>query len=343
MPIKDGRVAFVKQKFDERYDPDEEFLGLDKTVNHIDPLVSVCVSTYQHEEFIEECLNSILAQKADFPFEILIGEDESKDKTRDICKKYAEKHPDKIRLFLRDRKTSNLYDENDELVIRFNVKWLRVSSRGKYIALCEGDDYWTDEYKLQKQIDFMEANPDYSICFHNAKVIYTYKSDQHKFAELEEGEYQGVDIYDKWLIPTASAVFKKECIDNADHFFNINFLFGDIVLFLTLAERGRIWFIDEVMSVYRKHEGSLTYRINDNPKKVQQLIRHEKEICNVFPEKYRKYGNKKLSIFYFILFRKTYKSDFIYSLKMLIQSFFYSKKRSMKLFGKFVKVRLKFF
>ena len=97
--------------------------------------MSVCVPAYQHEEFVAECLDSILLQKTNFPFEILIGEDESRDNTRDICKEYAKKHTDKIRLFLRDRKTSKLYDEHGQLLYRFNVKWLRKSARGKYFTV----------------------------------------------------------------------------------------------------------------------------------------------------------------------------------------------------------------
>lgn len=339
MPLKDGRTAFIKQKFEEIYNPDEEFLGRDKTVNHQDPLVSVCVPAYQHEEFIAECLDSILMQKTNFPFEIVIGEDESSDRTRDICIEYAKKYPDKIRLFLRDRKTSQLYDENGELLCRFNVKWLRKSARGKYIALCEGDDYWTHEYKLQKQVDFLETHPDYSVCFHNAEVIYSSKPDTHPFSTIQEGEYTGVDIYETRLIPTASVVFVAECIENKDYVFNANFFFGDLILFLTLAESGKLWYFNEIWSVYRKHSGGMMHDVFDDPENVREFIIHHKQIIEVFPDKYRKPGHKIISWFYFILFRKTFKTNFFEAISALGKSFYYSIEKCTQLLTGFLRRR----
>ncbi|MDZ7719660.1 MAG: glycosyltransferase [Balneolaceae bacterium] len=342
MSLKDGRTAFVKQKFDERFNPNEEFLGLNKTVNHNEPLVSVCVPAYQHEQFIAECLESILSQKTNFTYEVLIGEDESRDRTREICKEYAKKHTDKIRLFLRDRKTSQLYDETGEFLYRFNVKWLRLSARGKYIALCEGDDYWTYKYKLQKQVDFLEDHPDYSTCFHNAKVIYTDKSDAHPFSTIKEGEYTGIQIYENRLIPTASVVFVAACAENKDYFFNSNFFFGDLVLFLTLAESGKLWYFNEIWSVYRKHEGGMMHDVFEDPENVRKFIIHQKQIIKTFPDKYKKTGHKMVSWFYFILFRKTFKKDPFGSLGSLLKSFWYSWSRCAELSIKFIRTRFGF-
>ncbi|MDR9410968.1 MAG: glycosyltransferase, partial [Balneolaceae bacterium] len=299
MPIKDGRAAFVKQKFEERFNPNEEFLELDKTVNHKEPLVSVCVPAYQHEQYIAECLESILSQRTNFAYEVLIGEDDSNDRTREICKEYARKHTDKIRLFLRDRNTSQLYDETGELLYRFNVRWLRKSARGKYVAFCEGDDYWTNENKLQKQVDFLETHPDYSMSFHNAEVIYTSKVDTHAFSSIEEGEYTGLQIYETHLVPTASVVFVADCMNNKDYIFNANFFFGDLVLFLTLAECGKLWYFNEMWSVYRKHEGGMMHNVFDDPDNVRKFIIHHKQILEIFPDKYRKPGYKIISWFYF--------------------------------------------
>src|SRR5690554_4111074 len=100
----------------------EEYLGTEKPVNEIEPLVSVRVATYQHVKYIEQCLDGILMQKTSFPIEVIVGEDESTDGTREICIEYAKKHPDKIRLFLRDRKLSQYY-ENGKIVRRFNSRW----------------------------------------------------------------------------------------------------------------------------------------------------------------------------------------------------------------------------
>lgn len=129
-----------------------------------DPVVSVCVQTYQHINYIKECLDGILVQQTDFPFEILLGEDNSSDGTREICIEYAQKYPDKIRLFLHHRE--NNIKINGRYTGRFNFLYNLYNSRGEYIAICEGDDYWTDPLKLQKQVDEMENNLDINICAH---------------------------------------------------------------------------------------------------------------------------------------------------------------------------------
>ena len=119
----------------------EEYLGNNKVVNKVEPLVSVTVITYQQADYIADCINGILMQRTTFPIEIIIGEDGSSDGTTEICKDFAEKNRDKIRLFIRDRSLSQ-YKTSEGKVVRFNGVWNRMSARGKYIAVCEGDDYW---------------------------------------------------------------------------------------------------------------------------------------------------------------------------------------------------------
>lgn len=331
----------IWRAFNDRFNPDEEYLGQEKEVNKKSPLVSVNVATYNHEHLIEECLDSILAQKTDFTYEILVGEDESQDNTRAVVKKYAEKYPDKIRLFLRDAKTSHTYDENGNKVFNFNHKWLRKSARGEFVALCDGDDYWIDDRKLQKQVNFLRSNPDFSLCFHNAKVIYSTEDREEKFSDIEEGEYTGTDIYDNWLVPTSSAVFRTESVRNYRHGFNRNFIFGDLIIFLTLAERGRIWYMDEMMSVYRKHEGGILHNLFNDPANVRKFILHQKEIIKTFPDKYKKAGHKNLSWIYFLLFRKTFKTNFSESIYSLLRSFYYSPRKSTELIVDLFRTRLK--
>jgi cellulose synthase/poly-beta-1,6-N-acetylglucosamine synthase-like glycosyltransferase len=119
------------------------------------PLVSVCVMTYNQADYIEDCLEGILMQKTDFPVEILLGEDGSSDGTRKICIDYANKYPDKIRLFLHHRE--NNIKINGKQTGRFNFLYNFYAAKGKYIALCDGDDYWTDHLKLQKASGFHES------------------------------------------------------------------------------------------------------------------------------------------------------------------------------------------
>ena len=133
------------------------------------PLVSVVVVAYQHVSYITKCLDSILAQQTDFDYEILLGEDESSDGTREICLAYAKKHPKKIKLFLRSRK--DVVYLNGNPIGRFNFLSTLKEASGKYIAICEGDDYWTDKSKLQRQVDCLERNTDLVACFHDATRV----------------------------------------------------------------------------------------------------------------------------------------------------------------------------
>ncbi|WP_282039410.1 glycosyltransferase family 2 protein [Saccharicrinis aurantiacus] len=126
------------------------------------PMVSVCMITYNHEAYIGEAIEGVLMQKANFPFKLIIGEDHSTDNTRAICEKYAAKHPDVIELLPKE-------EINLGMMPNF-IKTLKVC-KGKYIALCEGDDYWIDENKLQMQVDFLEENEEYSLVFTNRHIL----------------------------------------------------------------------------------------------------------------------------------------------------------------------------
>jgi glycosyltransferase involved in cell wall biosynthesis len=125
------------------------------------PMVTVRTSTYQHGPFIQDCIEGVLMQKTNFPIEFIIGEDFSTDGTRDIVFEYAKRYPDIIRVITADYNVGS----------KANGRRCIQASRGKYMALCEGDDYWTDPLKLQKQVDFLEVNSDCSLCFHASKSI----------------------------------------------------------------------------------------------------------------------------------------------------------------------------
>ncbi|MFW5759064.1 MAG: glycosyltransferase family 2 protein [Bacteroidota bacterium] len=129
------------------------------------PKVSVHIITYQHANYIRQAIDSVLMQQTDFPFEIIIGDDESTDGTREICIEYAEQYPDKIRLFLHRR------ENNIKIMGRpshiFQYAFNSYNLRGVYVACVSGDDYWSDELKLQKQNSFMVKNDTYSYCFHS--------------------------------------------------------------------------------------------------------------------------------------------------------------------------------
>ncbi|TDN89146.1 glycosyl transferase family 2 [Salegentibacter sp. 24] len=220
------------------------------------PLVSVSIVTYQHVNYIKECLDGILMQKTNFPFEILLGDDESTDGTREICLEYARKYPEKIRFFLHHRE--NNIKINGAPTGRFNFIYNLFTARGKYIALCEGDDYWTDPLKLQKQVDFLEENEGYEGCFHSTYI----KDEINKIEEKLWRDYTKCvftieDTLSKLsLFHTSSFLFKRENLLIPKWFTSI--VSGDMALFALIASNGLLYFINEPMSVYRKNEGGVT-------------------------------------------------------------------------------------
>ncbi|MCI0667984.1 MAG: glycosyltransferase [Methylococcaceae bacterium] len=133
-----------------------------------DPLVSVIVSTFNHEAYITQCLDGILAQSTRFPIEILIGEDDSDDRTRETCRRYLEKHPDRISLILNDRRNNIKIDGKPSG--RFNFICLLAAARGKYIAICEGDDYWVDVRQIEKLTQALERDTNCALAFTNARM-----------------------------------------------------------------------------------------------------------------------------------------------------------------------------
>lgn len=226
-----------------------------------EPLISVCVQTYQHANFIKACLDGILMQKTDFAFEILVGEDESTDGTREICIKYAQNNPDKIRLFLHKR-------ENNIDILgpsgRFNFLYNLFSVKGKYISLCEGDDYWTDPYKLQKQVDFLENNQDYSFCFHsvnrvdrNGVVLKKNESPANFLSPITRFSSEQVLAYGM-LINTCSLCYRNSEFVMSNLARAPLWPFGDKTLEKLLAIQGGGFLICEPMACYRTNPSSVT-------------------------------------------------------------------------------------
>lgn len=227
-----------------------------------DPLVSVCIQTYQHERYIKECLDSVLNQKVKFKYEILLGEDDSNDGTREICIEYAKKYPDKIRLFLHSRE--NNIKINGHPTGRFNFVYNLTHAHGKYIALCEGDDYWTDPYKLQKQVDFLENNEDYAMCFHEVGVCHnSEKQPSHLYSDFDwnlmdvnKEVFTIEDIIRSPFMATCSLVFRNDIGELPDWFSHA--ASGDIALSILVTKDKRIKFFNDVMGIYRKHSNGIT-------------------------------------------------------------------------------------
>lgn len=229
-----------------------EYLGPGKPVNELMPLVSVCIPTFQHASFIAECLDSVLSQETSFPIEILVGEDQSSDGTREICIAYADKYPDKIRLFLNDRDDVIFIDGKP--TGRVNFLNLLAKSRGKFTALCEGDDYWTDRTKLERQVSILRTIPECSLVFHNALVVRENGQEENFSSDLKEGFYDIESVISKpWFVPTQSIVFRKDLLELGEwarHVYNC-----DYAIQLMLATKYPFYYSDKIMSVYRIHAG----------------------------------------------------------------------------------------
>jgi glycosyltransferase involved in cell wall biosynthesis len=210
-------------------------------------LLSICCVTYNHEKYIAQAIESFINQKVSFPIEIIIHDDASTDNTQNIIKKHAAQDK-RIRPILR---TTNIKSTGVPVFpITYNL------ARSKYLALCEGDDYWTDPYKLQKQVDFMEQNVDFSICGHKTKMLFENDADKEQIEGADEGLYTIEDLTKNNFIPTSSVVFRKEFIYELPDWF-LDVPIGDWALFLLLAQHGEIKMFDEVMSVHRIHSGGI--------------------------------------------------------------------------------------
>ena len=222
-----------------------------------EPMVSVKVSTYQHADFIRDCLDGILMQETDFPVEILIGEDESSDGTREICKEYADRHPDNIRLFLHRRE--NNIAIHGRPTGKFQSTYTRFKCRGKYIALCEGDDYWTDPLKLQKQVDFLERHPEYILSFHDSKTV-DVKGRLVKKSVLSYGETDHTIEADELSrgphLPTASFCYRNVFSTHPESF--LQTVAGDLFITCRLGLIGHGKYQPDIRkSVYRVHSGGI--------------------------------------------------------------------------------------
>lgn len=231
--------------------------------------------TYNHAKFIRQAIESILIQNTDFTYEIIIGDDCSTDGTGEILLEYQERYPTILKCIIRDKN------------IGAQPNWIQTfnSCKGKYIACLEGDDYWLNPLKLQKQIDFLEANLDYSICFHEIHI--------EKYGQLIEDYITKVpaetttqtDLLTKNYIHTPSVVFRNKLVDIPEWFNNV--IPGDYILWLMLTNNGsKIKHITSKMGVYRVHAGGI-WSLQDRSKYKQRVL-----VSMLVCAKYLKISNK---------------------------------------------------
>lgn len=212
-------------------------------------IISCHIITYNQKDYISKCIEGVLMQKVNFSIEIIIGDDNSTDGTRKILKDYAKKYPDLIRLNLREVRGSGIPGKD-------NFVTTLAMCNGKYISLCDGDDYWTDLLKLQKQVDFLEANPDYVLCFHKVNILQDGIIKEDTITAKVPETTIITDLAKGNYIHTCSVVFRNNLFSEFPKYFNESPV-GDYFLHLLNARYGAIKYIDEIMGVYRVHETSV--------------------------------------------------------------------------------------
>lgn len=253
---------------------------LSSTASRSAKRVSVLVITYNHERYISQALDSVLMQQISFDWEILVSEDCSTDRTRQIVKEYAARHQGLLRLLLSEK---NLH--SNEVVARA----IRAAA-GDYLALLDGDDYWLTSEKLQTQVDFMDIHPESTVCFHQAVVHderaqrpdwYWTPTNQKEISTLQ-------DICIDNFIATSSTMLRRRAIEGPPEWYHAFFPITDWPLHILYAERGTIAYLPKTMSVYRHHEGG-TYSTWSQSRKEDEAYHLYQRLDEVFGHRYRRF------------------------------------------------------
>ena len=237
--------------------------------------VTTLIMTYDHARFIRQAIDSALGQVTTFPVEIIISEDCSTDGTREIVEQYGRRYPDRIRLLLSKQNV-----KSNEVVAR-GIR----AARGKYIALLDGDDYWIATDKLQRQADFLDAHPECSMCFHNARVEHEDGSPSWHWTPAEQPPFSTLDdILRGNFITTCSTMFRNGLFE-VPTWYDDFFPTTDWPLHILNAEQGRIGYLDHVMGVYRYHAGGL-YSVHSEDRKLEETFKFYQRISKCLGKRF---------------------------------------------------------
>ena len=246
--------------------------------------------TYNHAKFISKAIDSALMQETEFNYEIIVSEDCSTDGTRNIVLDYHQRFPGKIRLLLSEK---NIHSN---AVVTRGIN----AANGKYIALLDGDDYWTTPHKLQKQVDFLDSHSGCSMCFHNAEAFNEDSnqqpwnwtaSDQKEFSTLE-------DLWRGNFIATCSTMFRNNLFEKIPDWYHSFFPITDWPLYILIAEHGTIGYINEVMGAYRLHPGGLYSPISEK-QKLKKTLDFYRRINKFMNFRYDKMINTAISVYFY--------------------------------------------
>lgn len=251
------------------------------------PLLSVVVITYNHEKYIFDCLNGIFTQQVDFEVEVIIGDDCSTDTTQEIILNYLKSNPvsDRFQVIL-NFQPKNL-SSPPNIPGKLNFMSALEKATGKYIALCEGDDYWTDPLKLQKQVDFLERNPGYVLTHHSiAEVDADGTNKKEVLKQNNQLKTQTQSIIIKNSIHTCSVVFRNVLTPLPNWFQKVTA--GDRVMWILLSQMGNFYAFEEVMGCYRLHSSS-TWSSNSGMKTLKNSLRNSFVLNRSLKNKYAFY------------------------------------------------------
>lgn len=265
------------------------------------PLASIVCATYNHEDYIEQALKSFVSQKTDFPFEVVVGDDGSSDNTTDICQRYAEMYPGIIRHMLRNREVSVAYG--------FPGKYNGINSyrdcRGKYISICDGDDFFASPDTLQRQVDFLEANPNYGMVHGGANYLFQdsgrLSAYQVGTADLIPSGFVYNEIFVHNFVKTCTACIRREyALEYAEISSTpgIDIIIGDCFMWMLVSFSSKVGYIDAPLATYRIHSKSLTNLGNNM--KYELSWAHEKFwLRHYFKEHFGcPYSDEEILLFY---------------------------------------------
>jgi len=270
-------------------------------------MVSVLCPTYNQKKYIAQCLDSVLSQETDFAFEVIVKDDCSTDGTSDIVRSYAERYPDKVRPLILEEN----YFSQGKTSVSFTRMFRMI--RGKYFAVCEGDDFWTDPEKLQIQADFMEAHPDYSMCCHSAWIANedgSLRKDKFFRSSTESRDLSTEEIISGWSMATNTVLIRTSSREDILVPFQGKCVNEDYGMEVYAALKGKVYYLDRMMSAYRMNAAgsiSASYKVNKDLLKERAL-----EFCSMldrlneyseyrYDKAIRKYREKKLFDMYAVL------------------------------------------
>lgn len=246
------------------------------------PKVSIICITYNQEKYVRQALDGFVMQKTNFPFEVIIHDDASTDKTADIIREYQAKYPEIIKPIYQ---TVNQFSQGKDPIIHFMLDKIQ----GQYVAINEGDDYWTDENKLQKQVDFLDAHPDFSVCFHPVRVVWEDGSAPDSIFPTPSFRFHKdvLDINDllKHNFIQTNSVMYRWCLTK-EQYPSKRFLPCDYFWHLIHAKQGKIGFLPDVMAVYRRNQSGIWWGAMQSDAWFEKYAAAHLRFCKILQERF---------------------------------------------------------